>query len=63
MKNTRPLSASETATVLAALRLWQETANALDEFPEHFADAKPLDAEEIDALCEAINCGDLAVSV
>ena len=53
------LSTRELATVLAALRLWQDfvrdgtdAAQGLD----HFYDHKPLDASEIDELCERLNC-------
>ena len=49
----------EAATVLAALRLWQEQMGRAfampTRFAEHFADHAPLDGAEIDELCEAIN--------
>lgn len=55
---TEPLSHDAAATVLAALRFWQEH-RATDETPEHFAsffdESRELDAEQIDDLCEAIN--------
>lgn len=48
----------EAATLLAALRYWQ--ANFDDEvaqfFSDHFHDTPPLDEEEIDNLCDKINC-------
>lgn len=48
---------SETATVLAALRHWQKTGDVA-AFPDHFEGVKPLSDEEINDLCERINCGD-----
>lgn len=48
-------TASETATILAALRLFQETCNAAEEFADHFLETPPLTASEIDDLCERIN--------
>jgi hypothetical protein len=55
------LSGRELATVLAALRYWQRAlARTRGEAPvlDHF-DGKdtPLTAEEIDRLCERLNCG------
>lgn len=54
------LSDRELATVLAALRYWQQsmdgsTAWAKHVMPEHFYDVKPLTSGEIGALCERIN--------
>ncbi len=53
------LTPKELATVLAALRYWQQDLNANDEPPisEHFEDAgvEPLDTDEIDDLCERLN--------
>lgn len=54
------LSDKELATVLAALRYWQQDlANAQgdDEGPisPHFEDVEPLSAGEIDDLCERLN--------
>jgi hypothetical protein len=59
------LSDRELATVLAALRYWQEDlAKNGDEGPiavEHFDEANtPLTVEEIDDLCERLNCGPAA---
>jgi hypothetical protein len=60
--------ASETATILAALRLFQRTYEGCDsgaiarDFPEHFEEGMqsvepwPLGSEDIDTLCERINC-------
>jgi hypothetical protein len=50
----------ELATVLAALRYWQQDLTDNHEGPisqEHFADQTPLTMEEIDELCERLNCG------
>jgi len=51
----------ELATVLAALRYFQELVtqrsdSAVRRFP-HFADYEPLSAADIDVLCERLNCG------
>ena len=48
----------ELATVLAALRYWQQDLEANDGPPisgEFFADCEPLTSEEIDSLCERLN--------
>lgn len=46
----------ELATVLAALRYWQSVKVIPAELQGHFADwCRPLDAEEIDDLCERLN--------
>ena len=50
----------ELATVLAALRYWQQDLAENDDegpiSPEHFTDrVTPLSVEEIDALCERLN--------
>ena len=60
MTNNR-LCARELATVLAALRCFQELLtqrndSAVRRFP-HFADDEPLSAADIDPLCERLNCG------
>jgi hypothetical protein len=56
----RDLSDRELATVLAALRHWQRqrerTPGALPGGPHHFEDVTPLSAQEIDELCERLNC-------
>lgn len=53
------LNPRELATVLAALRYWQDemsTSGANDCYPEHFAGGiVPLAADEIDGLCERLN--------
>jgi hypothetical protein len=57
------LNEREHATVLAALRLWQarrpddadERWDALHDIAENGGEIEPLDADEIDALCERIN--------
>jgi hypothetical protein len=55
------LTDRELATVLAALRYWQQDLLANEGEPpisEHFEGGNtPLDAEEIDELCERLNCG------
>jgi hypothetical protein len=68
--NTNPLAdASNLATILAALRLFQRTyegseaEDIYEAFPEHFepVDGKqpmPLGTEDIDTLCEQLNSGD-----
>jgi len=58
---TAHLSDQELATVLAALRYWQQDlANHENEGPiddEHFSDeVSPLTVAEIDELCERLNC-------
>lgn len=52
----------EASTILAALRLWQETKNReetdiYDAYSEQ-GEIKLLDDIEIDDLCERINCGE-----
>lgn len=58
------LSDRELATVLAALRHWQQhLADNENEVPvaDHFdARTTPLTVAEIDELCERINCGPTA---
>jgi hypothetical protein len=46
------------ATVLAALRLFQSTpSGSIDSmFSDYFEDLPQLSTEEIDKLCELINC-------
>jgi hypothetical protein len=55
------LSERELATVLAALRYWQQDLNENQEdspiSPVHFDIViTPLTVEEIDELCERLNC-------
>lgn len=48
----------ELATVLAALRYWQQDLEANDAPPisaDFFAECEPLTSEEIDGLCERLN--------
>ena len=49
----------ETATILAALRLWQQEGIPTGAFPDHFDEPglSPLNFDEIDALCERLNFG------
>lgn len=50
------LTDTELATVLAALRYWQQdTPMDLSDY-EHFDECDPLDSDEIDELCERLNC-------
>jgi hypothetical protein len=53
------LSDQELATILAALRYWQQDLAAAEEgpiFPDHFNDEiTPLTVQEIDDLCERLN--------
>jgi hypothetical protein len=65
------LDGKELAAVLCGLRLLQQeydhrtgSLNTRSErlellrqrFPEHFRDARPLNSEEIDDLCQRLNC-------
>ena len=63
MKSKSPiLTKRELATVLSALRHWQEgflhesysESEVKAMFP-HFRDAKPLTIDEVDALCQKLN--------
>lgn len=59
------LTKRETATVLAALRSWQQDLQEGDlipeeDFPDHFELEEPLKTGEIDALCEKINREDIS---
>ncbi len=61
------LTASELATVLAALRYWQRrvvipadkssnsTKAIISVVPELFADCEPLNPNQIEALCQRLN--------
>ncbi len=53
------LTSRELATMLAALRHWQQRLQGqglafADGFP-HFSDETPLSVDEIDALCDRLN--------
>jgi hypothetical protein len=54
------LSDRQLATILAALRFWQQQLDESESEPpirEHFEDdITPLTIEEIDAFCERLNC-------
>ncbi len=61
------LNPRELATVLAALRHWQQQLARqglalADAFPQ-FADERPLSMEEIDSLCDLLNDSDTPVTV
>jgi len=49
------LTIRERVQVLAALRSWQEAGIDGSGMP-HFEDAEPLSLDEIDLLCEKLNC-------
>ena len=56
--NIAIFSDQELATMLAALRYWQndlDDPSIASEFLDHFVDHPPLTAEEIDDLCEKLN--------
>lgn len=68
----RRLDSSDYATILAALRMFQEkykdcSAGTIQaDFPEHFeidangdVEPMPLGTEDIDSLCESINLQDI----
>ena len=58
---TRELNESETNTLLAALRLWQHELyrRGLPEWSdEYFRDREPLTVDQIDELCERLNCAE-----
>lgn len=52
-----PFTGRQLATVLAALRYWQQDLEANEDPPisDHFTDHDPLTPEEIDSLCEQLN--------
>jgi hypothetical protein len=54
---TTQLSRRDLATILAALRSWQQdlAENGDGPIAEHFEDVSPLTVEEIDDLCERLN--------
>ena len=54
----RKLTYAELTTILAALRTAQEDRPIFEQM-DHFADVEPLSDEEIDALCEDLNCGEI----
>jgi hypothetical protein len=62
---TLHLAGRDLATILAALRYGQQDLAANEDqspiSPEHFHDQlTPLTVEEIDNLCERLNCGSTA---
>jgi len=61
-QDREPLSEREIATVLAALRAWQQSPMrgdcGLDDIATDSGTVEALDADEIDDLCERINCGE-----
>ena len=64
MSKRKKMSNRQLATILAALRMWQTDVTDNEDFPaipvdfgEFFADDAPLNSDEIDELCEQLNCG------
>lgn len=56
------MDARETATVLAALRRWQLQSVLTHQgcsIATNDGEFEPLDADEIDDLCERLNCGEV----
>jgi len=58
--------AENLATILAALRLFQDTFEDFDgdavkasKYGAHFADAMPLSTDDIEILCERLNSGEI----
>lgn len=52
---------SEEATILAALRYWQDGIDDAEDnihsgFCDYFAESAALTGDEIDTLCESLNC-------
>lgn len=57
LQNSSPFfNKKELATVLAALRLFQEYEAVPDNQMDHFKEVDPLSDSEIDELCERLNC-------
>lgn len=52
MHNEKRVSDRETATIIAALRKFQENP---DPNMDHFNDVDPLSSDEIDELCQRLN--------
>jgi len=58
------LTQRELATILAALRNWQDVTSDTggndprELSPDHFTDCEPLDFDEIEDLCERLNTGE-----
>jgi hypothetical protein len=50
------LTYRELSTILAGLRLLQETPTHELTGMDHFVDCEPLSDEDIDDLCERLNC-------
>lgn len=55
MQNSYPFTERELATILAALRLFQEARRNNAPLSEHFEEIEPLTTSEIEALCERLN--------
>lgn len=55
---TNTLTYAELSTVLAALRHFQDTRDDLVDMP-HFEGVEALTVDEIDSLCERLNCGQI----
>lgn len=51
------LTNQERTQILAALRHWQRTVEyAKARYPQHFRFDEPLTHDQIDLLCQVINC-------
>lgn len=72
MSKKRKLDASDLATIIVGLRMFQQKYDGLSatvifaDWPDHFSpdveSAKPgcpLGSEDIDKLCEQLNCGEV----
>lgn len=62
----RKLTSQETAAVLVGLRLYQARHGSfsleLDEIASNGGEFEPLDVDEVQELCEILNCGDVLVT-
>jgi len=64
-KPQRKLDKSDVATILAALRMFQDKYRDMDaaairrDWPEHFEGIEPLGTDDIETLCEEINFGEV----
>lgn len=58
-REKRKITPCELASILAGLRLLQQTEASF--LMAHFDTCNPLTTEEIDTLCETLNCGGLSL--
>lgn len=54
---SRQLTDRETSIILGALRLAQEDLEGLNSMPHMLDEPNDATAEDIDTLCEDLNCG------